>query len=65
MAILYLDVWTNDGPSVTGKRPVRGTARNPVTGQTTPISSGDELRALIQKADDTFTIVVTELTDST
>jgi hypothetical protein len=63
MAILHLDVWTNDGPSVTGKRLVRGTAHNPETGQATQVASSDELRALIQTSDDAFTIVVAELTD--
>lgn len=65
MAILHLDVWTNDGPSVTGKRPVRGTARDPQTGKTTRITSGAELRALLEKSDAPITIVVAELTDPT
>lgn len=63
MAILHLDVWTNNGPSVTGKRPVRGTVTDPATGKATRVASGAELRDLLEKSDAPITIVVAELTN--
>lgn len=58
-----LEVWTNDGPSVTGRRPVRGALTDPATGEVTPVSSADELRTLLQNTGDGFAIVIAEITD--
>jgi hypothetical protein len=65
MDIFHLDVWINDGPSVTGRRAARGAVHNSATGDAAVIASGDELRAFLQDtACDDFAIVVAELSDS-
>jgi hypothetical protein len=64
MDIFHLDVWINDGPSVTGRHTAQGAVYNASTGDTAVITSGDELRAFLQDtAGDDLAIVVAEFTD--
>ena len=62
MTPFRLEMWTNDGPSVTGRRPVHAAAHHPKTGERAPISSDDDLREfLLDAGDDGVAIMVAEL----
>ena len=64
MTILHLHVWTNDGPSVTGRRPVRAVLEDPTSGRQEHIDSADDLRALLDtESGDGVTIVVADIAE--
>lgn len=47
MKTFRLRVWTNNGPSVTGRRPMRGVVEDPENGRQEPIANADDLRAFL------------------
>jgi hypothetical protein len=61
---LRLDLWTNNGPTVTGRRPVRASVTHPATGDEACVPDSAALRDLLKAvAGNGAVIAVAEITD--